>query len=112
MAALNAAGCPTACSTRGRPGERPGVVFFADAARARLVLAVAERCDLGLTVTREGLLDLLAGSVDELLAAATELLAWREEFDALAPAPTAALLGSDGYWAGDLDHIREALEIE
>jgi hypothetical protein len=112
VAALNAAGCPTAWSTRGKPGSAPGVVFFADAARARLVLAVAERCDLGLSVTRDGLFDLSAGSVTELVAAAVELLAWRDEFEALPPPPTFALLGPDGYWADDLDEIRELLGIE
>jgi len=76
------------------------------------VLAAAERYDLGLTTTRDGGLHPSAGNVDERLAAAIELMSWRDEFDALPPPPTAGLLGPGGYWAADLEDVLEALCIE
>jgi hypothetical protein len=112
VAALNAAGCPTAWSNRGSGDSPPAVRFFADQSRARLVLAVAERCKLGLAGTSQGLLELTAGAVDEMLSAAHELVAWDHEFDALPPPPTAALLGADGYWADDLAEVCKALGID
>jgi hypothetical protein len=88
------------------------VVFYADASRARLVLAVAERHDIGLTTMRDGGLHLCAGNVDEMLSAAIELMSGKDECDALPPPPTAGLLGPDGHWAADLEDVLEALGIE
>lgn len=89
----------------------PGVVFYADAGRVRLVQAVAEANDVHLSVTPDGLLVLAACCVTEVLSAADGVSDWAAEFDALPPPPSASLRGPDGYWAEDLDAIREKLDL-
>jgi hypothetical protein len=81
------------------------VVFFADEARARLLLAIVQRHDLRLSMTNDGLLDLGAGSVSELQRMAAEVLDWCDTFDALPGPATASLRGSDGYWVHDLEEL-------
>jgi len=91
--ALCAAGCLTAASCRGHPGnyawaDHPTVLFTADRRRTRVLETLARLAGCGLASTDDGRLNLWAPSLIEMLSLAESLIRHRQQFDAL-PCPRA-----------------------
>jgi hypothetical protein len=96
--ALCAAGCATAASCRGHPGEHawshePAILLTADASRARLVESIARACGCGLVTTDNAKLRLYAQSIEEVLAFAAQMIERRGAFDAMPLPPALASAG-------------------
>jgi hypothetical protein len=89
--ALSAAGCATLVSCSGHFGEGrwiefPTVQFAADAARVEILLQIAESADCGMTDSYEGLVEVWARTIDEMLDFAEGVIARQTDFEALPPA--------------------------
>lgn len=89
--ALSSAGCATLVSCSGHFGEGrwiafPMVQFAADEARASILLEAAESADCGMADSVQGLVEVWASRVEEILDFAEAVIARQARFAALPPA--------------------------
>jgi hypothetical protein len=87
--ALNAAGCVTASSCRGHPGQGSGmawVMFAASTERASLIASLAPVAGASIDNMEPGGIVILAPSVTEMMELARRILAAANAFDRMPPA--------------------------
>lgn len=88
---LNAAGCVTTTSCRSHPRrpragiDYPQVRFYASSDRASILAGLAMHAGTGFAVDNDGVLEVWAPSVTEMMKLAAAVLGEREVFDALPP---------------------------
>lgn len=89
--ALNAAGCLTTTSCRSHPGrpragiDYPQVRFYCDADRASITRELAAHARCGFAAGDDGVLEVWAPSVIEMMNLAAAVLSARDRFGALSP---------------------------
>ncbi len=104
VTALCAAGCVTASSCRGHPGDLawapyPVILFTADGKRARVLEQACRTAECGISSTDDGHLKIWAQSVVEMLDLAAVLIAERSQFDVIPlPATLRRARGLPGSW--------------
>jgi hypothetical protein len=89
VTALCAAGCVTAASCRGHPGDHawathPVILLTADRRRARILVQICRDAGCGIANAADGRLEIWAPSVYEMLEFAGVLIERRQRFESLA----------------------------
>lgn len=92
VTALCAAGCVTAASCRGHPGEHawaphPVILLTSDGERARILQQACRGVGCGIASTDDGRLEIVAPSIEEMLRLAEALIEQRARFASL-PLPS------------------------